>query len=42
MAVVGEAHRLAGLQRIERAEDRRVAEAFGHAARVERVDRGGR
>ena len=38
IVVVGEAHRLARLQAVECAEDRRMAEALGHAAGVEGVD----
>ncbi len=39
IVIVDEAHGLARMQRIERAEDRGVAKALGDAARVERVDR---
>jgi hypothetical protein len=38
VVIVDEAHALAGLQRIERAEDRGVAKPLGNAARVEAVD----
>lgn len=38
IVVVDEAHRLAGLQRIERLEDRGVAKALADAARIEGMD----
>src|SRR5690606_8163754 len=38
VVVVDETHRLAGLQRVQRAEDRRVAEALADAAGVEGVE----
>ena len=42
IVVVDETHRLARVQRIERAEDGRMAEALGNAAGVEGVDGVGR
>jgi len=38
IVVVDEAHRLARMQRVERAEDRGVAEALGDCPGVERID----
>ncbi len=41
IVVVAETHRLAGLQRIQRTENRRVTETLGNAAGIERVERFG-
>jgi hypothetical protein len=42
IVIVDEARmRFAGVQRVERAEDRRVTKALGDAARIEAVDAGG-
>ncbi|KGR99849.1 hypothetical protein X977_4873 [Burkholderia pseudomallei MSHR7504] len=40
IVIIDEAHRLAGLKRVDRAENRRVAKALRDTARVERIDRG--